>query len=470
MSKQLVDGLVEEFLDKHRSRWDTVLRRVMNGNPQRTTITKEDLITLYRDNTIAALYTNKSFKEAQEAADRVKGIEEAAIDAAEYVFTNFESFYKKKRGHDIKGRIKRTPNKIVISQPQGLFNAIKDIIIKEGWNHIKVSPHLSEQSRKQIASDEAYKKMRQSTQILHEGKRTVGTFILANLYKELMETTVIKGFTESQTTVIASTVEEFFGAIESDWIKMTDMGERSLDDTLEIPLTIGPSSENPPGSEAYDWSQLRKGLEAEIRAAAKAGKLPERYATEKGSKPLTQKAQERALHIVTDKISSSVQGKRSISATVSKLPKEDPKKVRYSGKAKTKGAIKKAKSRGVTRKSYPKVSAGNKVPPPRMELRNILGVLNNQLPERVASNMGSPRLENRTGRFAQSVRATDVAQTPQGFPSIGYTYMRNRYGVYESTSGTRYADVERDPRTLIDQSIREIVIGFGLGRIYTRRQ
>tara|TARA_B100001094_G_C18135597_1_gene774895 strand:+ start:132 stop:1580 length:1449 start_codon:yes stop_codon:yes gene_type:complete len=111
-----------------------------------------------------------------------------------------------------------------------------------------------------------------------------------------------------------------------------------------------------------------------------------------------------------------------------------------------------------------------KPPPPRMALANILGVLNNQLPKMVGKNMGSPRLENQTGRFAQSVRATDVTQTAQGFPSIGYTYMKERYGVYESTSGTRFADIDRDPRPLIDKSIREIVIGLGLGRIYTRRQ
>ena len=111
-----------------------------------------------------------------------------------------------------------------------------------------------------------------------------------------------------------------------------------------------------------------------------------------------------------------------------------------------------------------------KPPPPKMGLKNILGVLNNQLPQRVASNMGEPRLVNRTGRFAQSVRATDVSQTAQGFPSIGYTYEKGRYGVFESTSGTSRASIERDPRPLIDQSIREIVIGFGLGRIYTRRQ
>ena len=111
-----------------------------------------------------------------------------------------------------------------------------------------------------------------------------------------------------------------------------------------------------------------------------------------------------------------------------------------------------------------------KPPPPKMALANILGVLNIQLPRTVARNMGEPRLENRTGRFAQSVRATDASLTAEGYPSIGYTYMRQRYGVYESTSGTRFSDVDRDPRPLIDQSIREIVIGFGLGRIYTRRQ
>ena len=108
--------------------------------------------------------------------------------------------------------------------------------------------------------------------------------------------------------------------------------------------------------------------------------------------------------------------------------------------------------------------------PPRMGIKNILGVLNNQLPERVASNMGEPRLVNRTGRFAQSVRATDATRTKEGFPSIGYTYEKSRYGVFESTSGASRASIERDPRPLIDKSIREIVIGFGLGRIYTRRQ
>ncbi len=106
---------------------------------------------------------------------------------------------------------------------------------------------------------------------------------------------------------------------------------------------------------------------------------------------------------------------------------------------------------------------------PRMALANILGVLNAKLPQQVADNMGSPRLENQTGTFAGSVRAIDVTETAQGFKSVGYTYSKSPYQVFESGSGTRFSSVERDPRTLIDLSIREIVAQFGLGRLYTRR-
>ena len=105
-----------------------------------------------------------------------------------------------------------------------------------------------------------------------------------------------------------------------------------------------------------------------------------------------------------------------------------------------------------------------------LNITAILGLLNQKLPQQVAGNMGSPKLENISGRFAQSVRATDIMQTPQGFPSIGYTYAKEPYQVYESTSGSRFSDPIRDPRPLIDTSIREIVAQFGLGRLYTRRQ
>ena len=97
----------------------------------------------------------------------------------------------------------------------------------------------------------------------------------------------------------------------------------------------------------------------------------------------------------------------------------------------------------------------------------LLGILNQQLPERVRRNMNSPRLVNRTGRFAGSVKITDMSVTAQGFPSIGYTYQREIYETFEL--GNRQGSVDRDPRRLIDQSIREIASQFAIGRFYTRR-
>ena len=99
----------------------------------------------------------------------------------------------------------------------------------------------------------------------------------------------------------------------------------------------------------------------------------------------------------------------------------------------------------------------------------MLGAINNQLPETVRENMQTPRLQNRTGRFANSVRVTDIAVTNTGLPSVGYTYDRGNYGQYEKSSGSRWADTDRDPRTLIDKSIREIAAGLAIGRFFTRR-
>ena len=99
----------------------------------------------------------------------------------------------------------------------------------------------------------------------------------------------------------------------------------------------------------------------------------------------------------------------------------------------------------------------------------LLGLINQKLPETVRKNMVLPRLENRTGRFADSVKVTEIAQTPQGFPSIGYTYRRNPYQVFEEGSSGNWSNGDRDPRDLIDKSIREIAAQFAIGRFYTRR-
>jgi len=157
-----------------------------------------------------------------------------------------------------------------------------------------------------------------------------------------------------------------------------------------------------------------------------------------------------------------MKGVKSVKVEDTKIKESGPKSISHEVETKTakrKGSFGSKKT--VAKKKEVKQTTPN--------LASILGFLNMKLPSIVAGNMGTPRLENRTGRFAQSVRATDVSLTTQGFPSVGYTYQKSPYGVYESTSGTRYADIDRDPRPLIDQSIREIVFQLGMGRIYTRR-
>ncbi len=97
----------------------------------------------------------------------------------------------------------------------------------------------------------------------------------------------------------------------------------------------------------------------------------------------------------------------------------------------------------------------------------LLAAINTNLTEAIQKNMVSPALNYRSGRFAESVKLTDISVTQRGFPSIGYTYQKFPYQTFEvgGAQGTQ----ARDPRKLIDRSIREVAAQLALGRFYTRR-
>jgi hypothetical protein len=104
------------------------------------------------------------------------------------------------------------------------------------------------------------------------------------------------------------------------------------------------------------------------------------------------------------------------------------------------------------------------------DLLSLQALLNAKLPTEIRKNMGYPRLENRTGRFADSVRVTDISRTRKGFPSIGYTYQRQPYQVFEQGAGKApWSNERRDPRSLINTTIREIASEILIGRFFTRR-
>ena len=53
---------------------------------------------------------------------------------------------------------------------------------------------------------------------------------------------------------------------------------------------------------------------------------------------------------------------------------------------------------------------------------------------------------------------------------IDYTYQKNPYEVFETSRGQRpWSSLERDPRTLIDESVRELAAEMALGKFTTRR-
>lgn len=148
-------------------------------------------------------------------------------------------------------------------------------------------------------------------------------------------------------------------------------------------------------------------------------------------------------------------------------PKKKPKrrKSRKVSNTKTRGpTVKTGTPRGAKHKA-PKTARAK--PGIASQPLALIAVINQSLPQVVEANMVEPRLNSQSGRFAASVRATDMVMTPKGFPSIGYTYQKNPYQTFEM--GYKQGSPDRDPRKLIDGSIREIAAQFAVGRLFTRR-
>ena len=81
-------------------------------------------------------------------------------------------------------------------------------------------------------------------------------------------------------------------------------------------------------------------------------------------------------------------------------------------------------------------------------------MLNAVLPDEILKNMGSPALNNRTGRFRNSAQVTNALVGPRGGVQIDYTYQRDPYETFEP--GGKMGSTARDPRRLIGNTIREV--------------
>jgi len=100
----------------------------------------------------------------------------------------------------------------------------------------------------------------------------------------------------------------------------------------------------------------------------------------------------------------------------------------------------------------------------------LMNLINARLHDMIRKNMGSPALNYQTGRFARSVKITNISQTRQQQMTAFYTYMKSPYQTFER--GYEQGSPQRDPRTLISKSIRDAaaqIMGTKFD-IRTRRQ
>ena len=151
--------------------------------------------------------------------------------------------------------------------------------------------------------------------------------------------------------------------------------------------------------------------------------------------------------------------------------KSDPKgKTKYNKIPKGKrGKRQESKVQKAKFKNQLRTSAGQFASPTALK-----ALLNKKLPQTIIENMGYPSLRNITGKFAESAQVINITQsknTRTNIPAIQYTYEEDPYSVFEmGAKGAKpWATPGRDPRGIIDASIREIAQEMMINKFNTQR-
>lgn len=229
------------------------------------------------------------------------------------------------------------------------------------------------------------------------------------------------------------------------WLKdnAIDLNIRKIDKQNIIRISLGSQRFNRHVEGKID-SALRKDLEQKLRNAIEALEVLHL----EGSDSLFEGFRKKIARV----LESSFKKFKTLRVSFSK--KDTQSKTSKSGKV-TIRKTPKLIDTGVT-----ELDSLNNFPKPKVArpLWNLRDILNQELHDEVKYNMGSPKLNYRTGRFARSVTVQNVDTVNN---IIDYTYMRYPYEVFEyppkTEGGARLATPMRDPRLVISGSIREIV-------------
>jgi len=288
---------------------------------------------------------------------------------------------------------------------------------------------------------------------LHKENTSVGSARLALSMKWMSKTRFFKDFMSSKE---ATQIQDKYGDLLATWkTKGTKRGGFKISPKESIKLSLAAASTNKRGDEPEDFSNIYRELKKSITKWARNAEIAGR----KGSISIKDNAVNMTEFVVAGHLGKVKNAKVKKKTTNSK---RTAKSTSISIAGKSMSSSRKAKARIAQRKKATATAMSSSL--------SILAMIQKELTQTVRDNMEAPALENRTGRFSESVRVTDIMSTSQGFPSIGYTYDKQPYQVFEMGAGSPpWATPERDPRRLIDRSIREIASGLALGRFYTRR-
>ena len=284
---------------------------------------------------------------------------------------------------------------------------------------------------------------------LTEGGHMEGAGILESRIADAIDTAINKNYTsKASREVLMSNLE----ALGIDLTLVRD------DSTESFTFTAQSLMDN--RNAGFESAKQKNEFMAQLRAAIERLDNKQPIAGLKGSDSPTQRFQKKAVKVVLKEF------KKKKGVTTSKEPKIENS--RRGTNSKNSSKVKKTTGAVLGKARVPKTKLpAAKTQKSPYSIASYIGIFNQQLPGVVAKNMIPPALQYQTGRFASSVRVTDITQTAKGFPSIGYTYQRNPYETFEQ--GNRQGSVDRDPRKLIDKSIRQIAVQFAIGRFYTRR-
>ena len=427
---------------------DTWARKGLDKSEQQVTITRANLRNAFKE--AFSKEHAKEFKRAKNPFMQNGKIDDTpfnnAVDAA------FKALLAHLKKDQTLSNLNRpaTKDRIVFDQPRAVktpFTILKNAGIKQ------INKELKARGKKQL-SDRQKLALKTGVERLHTDT-TVGMARLAYIFEQLGNNDFTAKFFESEEY---DNLVEKYGDVTAEYKIEKIKGKKQIRYKEKVLLYLDRASKNFAGSEHNDWKKVRPKLEKALTDWLVGQKLEDLD----GSVSPREDYRREAVSEVLDKFKTVKKAKikRKTAQPSKKSSKYKPRTKK--GKVAAAPKVVAAQIAKDKRKSRQEIAGG-------ANSMQMLGILNDKLPETVRIYMKDPGLINRTGRFANSVRITEMGTTPKGFPSIGYTYDRDNYGQYETSSGSRFSDPNRDPRVVIDRSIREIAAGLAIGRFFTRR-